>query len=141
MFLVHSLSDNGPHYHNTGLLVYLAEVSSAFNLTLVEYNNFEAGEGKTVLDTFCSHKPQNCALGSCGKQFGNRGAASRSRDGKLSPTKSFCNNIHNQPHNWLVSFTPFSPEFQLTFYGGMKMVGKLIFTSLTIRGVIKKAYM
>lgn len=55
MFLVHSLSDNGPHYHNTGLLVYLAEVSSAFNLTLVEYNNFEAGEGKTVLDTHFAH--------------------------------------------------------------------------------------
>ena len=55
MFLIHSLSDNVPHYHNTGLLVYLAEVGSAFNLTLVEYNNFEAGEGKTVLDTHFAH--------------------------------------------------------------------------------------
>lgn len=49
------LLDNGPHYHNTGLLVYLAEVNQSFNLTLVEYNNFEAGEGKTVLDTHFAH--------------------------------------------------------------------------------------
>ena len=47
--------DNGPHYHNTGFLLYLAEVNSAFNLSLVEYNNFEAGEGKTVLDTHFAH--------------------------------------------------------------------------------------
>ena len=47
--------DNGPHYHNTGFLVYLSEVNQAFNLTLVEYNNFEAGEGKTVLDTHFAH--------------------------------------------------------------------------------------
>jgi len=47
--------DNGPHYHNTGYLLYLAEVNQAFNLTLVEYNNFEGGEGKTVLDTHFAH--------------------------------------------------------------------------------------
>lgn len=47
--------DNGPHYHNTGFSVYLSEVNQAFNLTLVEYNNFEAGEGKTVLDTHFAH--------------------------------------------------------------------------------------
>ncbi|KAJ7391258.1 hypothetical protein OS493_019389 [Desmophyllum pertusum] len=34
--------DNGPHYHNTGFLLYLAEVNDAFNLSLVEYNIFEA---------------------------------------------------------------------------------------------------
>ena len=39
--------DNGPHYHNTGFILYLAEVNEVFNLTLVEYNNFEAGEGKS----------------------------------------------------------------------------------------------
>lgn len=47
--------DNGPHYHNTGFLLYLSEINEAFNLTLVEYNNFEAGEGKTVLDTHFAH--------------------------------------------------------------------------------------
>ena len=47
--------DNGPHYHNTGVLVYLAGVSAAFNIQLVEYNNFEAGEGKLALDTHFAH--------------------------------------------------------------------------------------
>ena len=55
MLLFSLFTDNGPHYHNTSLLVYLAEVNEAFNLTLVEYNNFEAGEGKTVLDTHFAH--------------------------------------------------------------------------------------
>ena len=45
------ISDNGPHYNNTGVVLYLAEVTKAFQLTLVEYNNFEAGEGKSKLDT------------------------------------------------------------------------------------------
>ena len=35
--------------------MYLAEVNTAFALKLVEYNNFEAGEGKTVLDTHFVH--------------------------------------------------------------------------------------
>ena len=48
-------TDNGPHFHNTSLLVYLAEVNQCFNVSLVEYNNFEAGEGKTVLDTHFAH--------------------------------------------------------------------------------------
>ena len=55
MLLFSLFTNNGPHYHNTSLLVYLAEVNEAFNLTLVEYNNFEAGEGKTVLDTHFAH--------------------------------------------------------------------------------------
>ncbi|KAK3753760.1 hypothetical protein QZH41_016439 [Actinostola sp. cb2023] len=54
-FRVYLFSDNGPHYHNTAFLLYLAEVNEAFNLHLVEYNNFEAGEGKTVLDTHFAH--------------------------------------------------------------------------------------
>jgi len=32
-----------------------AEVNSSFNIKLLEHNNFEAGEGKTVLDTHVSH--------------------------------------------------------------------------------------
>ncbi len=48
-------SDNGPHYHNSAVLMYLAEVNTVFALKLVEYNNFEAGEGKTVLDTHFAH--------------------------------------------------------------------------------------
>ena len=47
--------DNGPHYHNTAVLLYLAEVNSVFHFKLSEYNNFEAGEGKTVLDTHFAH--------------------------------------------------------------------------------------
>lgn len=35
--------------------MYLAGVSLAFNLQLAEYNNFEAGEGKSVLDTHFAH--------------------------------------------------------------------------------------
>lgn len=37
------------------MLLYLAEVNLCFNIKLVEYNNFEAGEGKTVLDTHFAH--------------------------------------------------------------------------------------
>ena len=48
-------TDNGPHYHNTAFLLYLCEVNLTFNLTLVEYNNFEAGEGKSMLDTHFAH--------------------------------------------------------------------------------------
>ena len=48
--------DNGPHYHNSGFLLYLAEVNAAFNLHLIEYNNFEAGEGKSKLDTHFAHR-------------------------------------------------------------------------------------
>lgn len=48
-------TDNGPHYHNSAVLAYLAEVNAVFGIELVEYNNFEAGEGKTVLDTHFAH--------------------------------------------------------------------------------------
>lgn len=50
-----TFTDNWPHYHNTAVLLYLAEVNATFNVTLLEYNNFEAGEGKTVLDTHFAH--------------------------------------------------------------------------------------
>lgn len=46
--LFYNLSlDNGPRYHHSGFLLYLAEVNGAFNINLVEYNRFEAGEGKS----------------------------------------------------------------------------------------------
>ncbi|KAJ7380570.1 hypothetical protein OS493_009037 [Desmophyllum pertusum] len=51
--------NNWPHYDNTGVLVYLAGVSLAFNLQLAEYNNFEAGEGKSVLNTHFAHEMKN----------------------------------------------------------------------------------
>lgn len=35
--------------------MYLAEVNESFGISLVEYNNFEAGEGKTILDTHFTH--------------------------------------------------------------------------------------
>ena len=47
--------DNGPHYHNRGFLLYLAEVNSMLNLTLAECNNFEAGEGKSQLHAHFAH--------------------------------------------------------------------------------------
>ena len=52
-------SPNGPHHHYTTVLLYLAEVNMAFSVKLMEYNQFEAGKGKTVLDTHftrVSHK-------------------------------------------------------------------------------------
>ena len=48
-------TDNGPHYHNTAVLCYLSEVNEVFNVRLQQYNNFEAGEGKTALDTHFAH--------------------------------------------------------------------------------------
>ena len=48
-------NDNGPHYHNHAVLMYLDEVNDVFAFKLVDYNNFEAGEGKTVLDTHFAH--------------------------------------------------------------------------------------
>ena len=53
-FSISSL-DNGPHYHNSGVLCYLSEVNRVFNFTLKEYNNFEAGEGKSQLDSHFAH--------------------------------------------------------------------------------------
>ena len=37
------------------IILYLAEVRQAFQLTLVEYNNFEAGEGTSKLETEFAH--------------------------------------------------------------------------------------
>lgn len=48
-------TDNGSHYNNTAVLTYLSEVNDVFNVKLLEYNNFEAGKGKTALDTHFSH--------------------------------------------------------------------------------------
>ncbi|KAJ7321180.1 hypothetical protein OS493_035351 [Desmophyllum pertusum] len=53
--LLFLLRNNGPHYHNTAVLTYLGEVNEVFNINLVEYNNFEAGEGKTALYTHFAH--------------------------------------------------------------------------------------
>ena len=47
--------DNGPHYHNGAVLFYLSEVNRVFNFTLKEYNNFEAGGGKSQLDSHFAH--------------------------------------------------------------------------------------
>ena len=37
------------------MLLYPAEVNKAFSVKLMDYNQFEAGEGKTVLDTHFTH--------------------------------------------------------------------------------------
>jgi len=54
-FSVYLFSDNGPHYHNSAVLFYLSEVNRVFNFTIKEYNNFEAGEGKSQLDSHFAH--------------------------------------------------------------------------------------
>lgn len=54
-FSVYLFSDNGPHYHNSGVLFYLTEVNRVFNIIIKEYNNFEAGEGKSQLDSHFAH--------------------------------------------------------------------------------------
>ena len=43
------------HTTTTQGLLYLAQLNDIFNLSLLEYNYFEAGEGKTVLDTHFAH--------------------------------------------------------------------------------------
>ena len=56
-------TDNGSHYHNTAVLAYVSKLNDVFNLNLLEYNNFEAGEAKTALDThfaLISHKIVCC---------------------------------------------------------------------------------
>lgn len=72
MSLISFFTDNGPHYHNTTVLVYLSEVNCNFNITLKEYNYFEAGEGKTVLDTHFAHNSHKPAMGQGWKQVGYR---------------------------------------------------------------------
>jgi len=47
--------DNGPRYHNSRVQCYLAEVNSVFDFTLKKHNNFEAGEGKSRLDSHFAH--------------------------------------------------------------------------------------
>ena len=54
-YIVTFLSDNGPHYHNSGVLFHLTEVNRVFNINLKEYNYFEAGEGKLQLDSHFAH--------------------------------------------------------------------------------------
>ncbi|KAK3732014.1 hypothetical protein QZH41_016885, partial [Actinostola sp. cb2023] len=54
-FSVYLFSDNGPHYHNSSVILYLSQVSAVFNITLKEHNFFEAGEGKSALDTHFAH--------------------------------------------------------------------------------------
>ena len=67
--LVVVVENNGPYYHNSGFLVCLSEVNQVFNLTLVEYNNFEAWEGKTVLDTHFAHISHKIvSVGTCWQQ-------------------------------------------------------------------------
>ena len=44
-------SDNGPHYKNTSLILWLSNLKSLTGIELLEYNNFEPQEGKTKLDS------------------------------------------------------------------------------------------
>lgn len=50
------------------MFLYLAEVNSSLNIRLLDYNNFEAGKGKTVLDTHFAHVSHNIV---CWVRVGN----------------------------------------------------------------------
>ena len=43
-------SDNGPHYHNTSLILWLTSLHEICPMTLQKYSFFEAQKGKTALD-------------------------------------------------------------------------------------------
>jgi hypothetical protein len=43
-------SDNGPHYHNTSLILWLMHMSEICPVKVDRYSFFEAQKGKTVLD-------------------------------------------------------------------------------------------
>ena len=43
-------SDNGPHYHNTSLILWLMRMSEICPVKVDRYSFFEAQKGKTVLD-------------------------------------------------------------------------------------------
>ena len=44
-------SDNGPHYHNTSVIVWLMRFSEMCPMKIVRYSFFEAQKGKTSLDS------------------------------------------------------------------------------------------
>ena len=44
-------SDNGPHYHNTSVIVWLMRFSELCPMKIVRYSFFEAQKGKTSLDS------------------------------------------------------------------------------------------
>ena len=44
-------SDNGPHYKNTSLVLWLSNMKELANIELTDCNNFEPQEGKTKLDS------------------------------------------------------------------------------------------
>ena len=43
-------SDNGPHYHNTSLLLWLMHIHEICPVKIDKYSFFEAQKGKTALD-------------------------------------------------------------------------------------------
>ena len=51
---IHSLviwSDNGPHYHNTSIILWISRLREICDLTVERYSFFEAQKGKTSLDS------------------------------------------------------------------------------------------
>ena len=44
-------SDNGPHYKNTSLILWLRELTTLTGIKLTRFSNFEAQKGKTQLDS------------------------------------------------------------------------------------------
>lgn len=47
-FITSSLLDNGPHYHNSAVILYLSEVNGVFNF-------IPSSEGKSQLDSHFAH--------------------------------------------------------------------------------------
>jgi hypothetical protein len=44
-------SDNGPHYHNTSIILWLSRASELWNMNIERYAFFESQKGKTSLDS------------------------------------------------------------------------------------------
>lgn len=44
-------SDNGPHYHNTSVILWMSRLAELCDLTINRYSFFEAQKGKTLLDS------------------------------------------------------------------------------------------
>ena len=44
-------SDNGPHYHNMSIILWLSHDSKLWNMNIERYTFFEAQKGKTSLDS------------------------------------------------------------------------------------------
>lgn len=45
------ISDNGPHYHNTEMMIILSHWKDWYNIEIKKWIFLEAGEAKTTIDS------------------------------------------------------------------------------------------